>query len=93
MATIVVQHRIKDAEKFFGLTSEVTDAPDGIRTLQFCPSQDKTAAVCLWEAGSLEALQDYLEAIPGSDEITENSYYVVDDELAFGLPEQTAAGA
>ena len=93
MPTIVVQHQIKDAEKFFGLTEEVTDTPDGLGVLQFCPSEDKTAAVCVWEAGSVEALRQYLEAIPGNAEITENSYYVVDEELAFGLPEQAATSA
>ena len=92
MATIVVQHQIKD-EQFFGLTDDATDTPDGIRTLQFCPSEDKTAAVCLWEAASVEALQEYLDAVPGGAEIVENTYYAVDEELAFGLPEQASTSA
>ena len=93
MATIVAQHQIKDTDRFFGLTEEVTDTPDGLRVLQFCPSADGTRAVCLWEAGSLEALQEYLDAVPGGDEITENSYYVVDEEKAFELPERAATSA
>jgi hypothetical protein len=93
MATIVVQHRINDPEKFFGLTQEVTGgAPAGVRPRQFCPSEDKTAAVCLWEADTLEGLREYLDSMAGA-EVTENTYYVVDEQFAFGLPEQAAASA
>jgi hypothetical protein len=93
MATIVVQHRITDPEKFFGLTAEVTEnTPAGVRPLQFCPSQDRTQAVCLWEAGSVDALREYLDSIAGTD-VTENSYFAVDDEYAFGLPASAATSA
>jgi hypothetical protein len=93
MATIVVQHRINDPGKFFGLTDEVTgNAPAGVRPRQFCPSEDKTAAVCIWEAGTLDGLRNYLDSIAGP-EVTENTYYVVDERHAFGLPEQAAASA
>jgi hypothetical protein len=51
MSTIVVQHRITNPERFFGLTAEVTEnAPAGIRPQQFCPSQGRTQAVCLAES-------------------------------------------
>jgi hypothetical protein len=73
MATIVVQHRINDPEKFFGLTEEVTGgAPAGVRPRQFCPSEDKTAAVCLWEADTLDGLREYLDSMAGA-EVTENT--------------------
>jgi hypothetical protein len=88
MATIVVKHRINDPERFFGLTDEVTgNAPAAVRPRQFCPSRDKTEAVCLWEADSVEALRGYLDSIAGTD-VTENSYFEIDEEHAFGLPEQ-----
>jgi hypothetical protein len=93
MATIVVQHRINDPEKFFGLTAEVTEnAPAGVRPRQFCPSQDRTQAVCLWEADTVDALRGYLDSIAGAD-VTENSYFVINEEYAFGLPEQAATSA
>ena len=93
MATIVVQHRINDPEKFFGLTEEVTgNAPAGVRPRQFCPSQDRTEAVCLWEADSVDALRRYLDSIAGTD-VTENSYFVINEEYAFGLPEHAATSA
>jgi hypothetical protein len=90
MATIVVQHRINDPEKFFGLTTEVTEnAPAGVHPRQFCPSQDRTQAVCLWEADTVDALRGYLDSIAGAD-VTENSYFVINEAYAFGLPEQAA---
>lgn len=93
MSTIVVKHQINDPAKFFGLTEEVTgNTPAGVRPRQFCPSEDRTQAVCLWEADSVEALREYLDSIAGN-EVTENSYFVVNEEYAFGLPEQAATSA
>jgi hypothetical protein len=93
MATIVVQHRINDPETFFGLTAEVTEnAPAGVSPRQFCPSEDRAQAVCLWEAGSVDAVREYLDSIAGTD-VTENSYFVIDEEFAFGLPEHAATSA
>lgn len=93
MAIIVAQHRINDPEKFFGLTAEVTEnSPAGVRPRQFCPSEDRTQAVCLWEAPSLDTLREYLDSIAGTD-VTENSYFVINEEYAFGLPEQAATTA
>jgi hypothetical protein len=91
MATIVAQHRIHDPEKFFGLTEEVTEnAPPGVRPRQL--SQDRTEAVCLWEADSVDTLRRYLDSIAGTD-VTENTYFVIDEQYAFGLPEPAATGA
>jgi hypothetical protein len=91
-STIVVQHRITDPEGFLGRGEEVVgNAPSGVRALQFCPSQDHGTAVCLWEAESIDALRDYLD--PVSEGFAENTYYAVDEEHAFGVPDQAAARA
>jgi len=93
MASIIAQHQIKDPETFFGLTEEVLgNVPPGVQVRQFCPSEDKSRPVCLWEAPSMEALRSYLDPIAGP-EVTENLYYVVDEESAFGLPQEAAASA
>jgi hypothetical protein len=57
----------------------------------FFPSQDRSAAVCLWEADSIDALRDYLD--PATAGASENTYFEVNGELAMGLPETAAAGA
>ena len=92
MATIVAKHRIMDPERFFAMGEEVTaNAPEGVRARQFCPSEEKDEAVCLWEADSVDALSGYLD--PASAGIAENTYYVVDQEFAFGLPQEQEQAA
>ena len=92
MAIIVAQHEISDPEKFFSLTEEVLgNAPEGARAIQFCPNQDHSRATCLWEADGLDGLRTYLDQY--SSGVAENTYFEVDEQNAFGLPEQTPARA
>ena len=89
MAIIVAQHEISDPEKFFSSTEEVLgNAPAGTRALQFCPNRDHSRATCLWESDRLETLRTYLG--PYSEGVCENTYFEVDEQNAFGLPEQAA---
>ena len=90
---IVVQHRITDPEKFFSMDAgEVAGGgPPGVQGRQFFPSQDGSAAVCLWETDSIDTLRDYLD--PATADVAENTYFEVNAELAMGLPETAAAGA
>lgn len=90
---VVAQHRIIDREKFFSMNAEEVagGGPAGVRGRQFFPSQDGSAAVCLWEADSLDSLREYLD--PATAGVAENTYYAVDAERAMGLPEGAAAGA
>src|SRR5688572_23535780 len=64
---VVIQHRITDPERFFaGDPEEVaTGGPPGVKGRQFVVSQDRSAAVCLWEADSVESLRDYMEGLTG----------------------------
>ena len=90
---VVVQHRITDPEKFFSANAEEISGggPPGVQGRQFFPSQDRSAAVCLWEAPSIDALRDYLD--PATAGMSENTYFEVDGKRAMGLPETAAAGA
>jgi hypothetical protein len=90
---VVVQHRITDPEKFYSINAEEVagGGPHGVQGRQFFPSQDRSAAVCLWEADSIDALRDYLD--PATAGASENTYFEVNGELAMGLPETAAAGA
>ena len=54
-------------------------------------SQDKSAAVCLWEADSVESLRDYMDGLTGDS--AENTYFEVDGEMSMGLPEGAQASA
>ena len=90
---IVVQHRITDPEKFFSADPDeiVGAGPPGVQGRQFFPSSDRSTAVCLWEADSIDTLRDYLDSVTAG--AAENSYFEVDRELAMGLPETASAGA
>jgi hypothetical protein len=90
---IVAQHRIIDPEKFSSMDAQaVADGgPPGVELRQFFPPQDASAAICLWEADSLDAVRNYVD--PATAGVTENSYFEVDEQRAMGLPESAAAGA
>ncbi len=90
---VVIKHRIKDPEQFFaGDAEEVAKGgPPGVRGRQFLVSQDKSAAVCLWEADSVENLRNYMDGLTG--ESAENTYFEVDEEISMGLPEAARASA
>jgi hypothetical protein len=96
---VVVQHRFKDPRAALSRGAKLIKnegAPDGVRGLQFYPSSDRSAATCLWEADSVESVQEYVDTTLG--ETSENMCYEVDAELAFarqplGLPESAAIGA
>jgi hypothetical protein len=90
---VVVQHRITDPEKFFSVNAEevVENAPPGVVGRQFFPSQDRTAAACLWEGDSLDAVREYVDSVTG--DASENTYFEVNAEYAMGLPEAAGASA
>jgi hypothetical protein len=90
---IVVEHRIIDLDKFSSMdAAEVAGAGGpGFKLRQFLPPQDGSIATCLWEADSVDSLQEWLD--PATAGVTENTYIAIDDENAIGLPEAAAAGA
>jgi hypothetical protein len=89
---LVVHHRVTDREKFMATrkTSPETHRP-GVQLRHFLPARDASAADCLCEAESLDALRDYLD--PATRGFCENAYFEVASELAMGLPEPVSAGA
>jgi hypothetical protein len=96
---IVVQHQFKDPRTAFSRGEKLIKnegAPAGVRGLQFYPSTDGSAATCLWEADSVEAIQGYVDSTLGDSSV--NTCYEVDAEQAFaerplGLPASAAVGA
>jgi ubiquinone/menaquinone biosynthesis C-methylase UbiE len=84
---VIAKHRINDAETFFSLAQVAAEqAPPGVYGRQFCPSRDRTEAVCLWEAGSVATVQDYIDSLVG--DASENAYFQVSAELAIGIPQE-----
>ena len=82
---IVVRHDITNQQAFFAAAEAVaSNAPQGVKPLQFLPSTDGKQAVCLWEAKSVDAVKNYLETKVGKS--SKNLYYAVDSKVAMGLP-------
>ena len=96
---VVVQHRFSDPETALSRGEKLIkneDAPPGVKGLQFYPSQDHSAATCLWESDSVEAVQEYVDTTLGDS--SENTCYEVDAGMAFsrqplGIAETAAIGA
>ena len=95
---VVVQHQFTDPQVALSRGQKLIkneDAPPGVRGLQFYPSRDRSAATCLWEADSVEAVQRYVDST--LDDSSENTCYEVDAEHAFarqplGIAETAAIG-
>ena len=89
---VIAHHDIQDAETAFSRGEKLIageGAPAGVRVLQFYPAADGSKATCLWEAGSVQAVQDYVDATLGDS--SRNTTYQVNAEAAFaerplGLP-------
>lgn len=81
---VVVQHRIKDPQVAFARGEALIKnegAPDGVRGLQFYPSQDGSAVTCLWEAPSVDVIRGYVDSTLGDS--SENTCYEVNAEQSF----------
>lgn len=84
-----VIHRFNDADAAFSRGERmIEDAPAGMTGREFYPAKDMTAATCLWEAESVDALRDYIDGTLGDS--AENTYFEVNREMAAGLPEGAA---
>ncbi|MGE5273507.1 MAG: hypothetical protein ACM3QU_07080 [Verrucomicrobiota bacterium] len=81
---VVVQHRIKDPDAAFERGQKLITgegAPEGCRSLQFYPSDDRSAVACLFEAGSLKDVEEFVDSTLG--DASENAYFAVDAEHAY----------
>jgi hypothetical protein len=81
---VVVQHRLTDPPTAFARGERLKHgegAPPGTRVLQFLPSQDGTLVTCLWESGSVEDVQSFVDATLGNASV--NLCYPVEPTAAF----------
>jgi hypothetical protein len=83
-----VIHRISDPETAQSSGQALFEPHEGVRLLQFCPSQDFSAATCIWEAESVDAVRELVD--PTLGDASEQTYYAVATEQAVGLPEAAA---
>jgi hypothetical protein len=91
---VAIVHKVQDGQAFLSRGERLVDpskAPPGVVPRQFCPSKDLSAATCVWEAGSVDAVRDYVDSTLG--DASDNTYFEVNTEYAQGLPEPAAAQA
>lgn len=80
---IVAIHDIRNAEKFWGAIQQAP-VPKGMRIPYVLPATTGNRAVCLWEADSLEAVRDLVDATVGDS--SKNEFFQVQRSNAQGLP-------
>jgi hypothetical protein len=91
---VAIVHKVQDGQAFLSEGKRLADpsnAPAGVVPRQFCPSNDLSAATCVWEAGSVDAVRDYVDSTLG--DASDNTYFEINTEYAQGLPEPAAAQA
>jgi hypothetical protein len=91
---VAVVHRVKDPQAMLERGQALNDpanAPSGVVGHQFCPSKDLSAATCVWEGDSVDAVRDYIDGTLGDS--SDNTYFEINTEYAQGLPQQAAARA
>ncbi len=91
---VAIVHKVQDGQAFLSRGERLTDpsnAPAGVVGRQFCPSKDLSAATCVWEGDSLDAVREYIDSTLGDS--SENTYFEINTEYALGLPEPATAQA
>ena len=81
---VVVEHQIKNPEVAFVRGERLIKAqgaPPATRVLQFYPSRDRSSVVCLWDAPSVETVQEYVDAALGDS--SQNTCWEVETDHAF----------
>lgn len=87
---VVVNHQINDAPKFWATTQSATAAlPAGLKVIHTFPSPDGRKAVCVWEAGSVEAVRSFLD--PATAGVARNDYFEAPNKEGMAMPKLTRA--
>jgi hypothetical protein len=90
---VVVNHVINDTSKFWAAAQSVTaNLPTGLKVIHTFPSPDGRKAVCVWEAGSVEAVRSFLD--PATAGMARNDYFQSPNKEGMAMPTLArAAGA
>jgi len=82
---IIAHHNISDPAGFWAAAEEVTkNLPANLKLHGVYPSADGKTGTCLWEADTVQEVQDFLDKNAGP--FAKNFCYEVNVERSFGLP-------
>ena len=80
-----VNHTISNPGEFWGRAQKaLPNLPAGIKIHGVFPNETMDLGTCIWEADSLQHIQEYLEAAVG--DVSKNDYMVINAANAMGLP-------
>ena len=90
---VIAQHtHITDPAAFWAKAQTVTTtAPAGCSVYSVFPSQDGKSGTCVWEANSVNELQQFLDT--ASEGMATNFCYEVNEVSSVGLPERKKAAS
>ncbi|MFN2540175.1 MAG: hypothetical protein ABR549_18760 [Mycobacteriales bacterium] len=77
---ITAIHKISDPAKFW----TAAQLPPGVALRSALPNGDGSRGVCLWEAESVETVQQLVDG--AFSDVSENEYFEVNVQNAVGLP-------
>jgi hypothetical protein len=82
---VIAHHNISDPENFWAGAKEVVKNLTGsLKVHGIYPATDAKTGTCLWEADTVEEVQQFLDKNAG--QFAKNFCYQVDVEKAIGLP-------
>jgi len=81
---VVIHHQVTDPATFWSIISEeIEHPPTGIELLLSLPNRHATVEFSLWNAESLESLQQWIEE--NVRHVSRNTFYPIEAANAFGL--------
>ncbi len=91
---LVIAHHtnINNPETFWAKAQTVVAAaPAGTKVHSVYPSQDGKTGTCVWEGGSVDEIQKFLDK--AAEGMATNFCYEVNEATAFGVPERKKESA
>lgn len=85
---IIVNHKINNTKDFWASAQKsLPELPaSGVkRIIQVMPNADMTLATCVWEADSIEVLDNYLRS--KVHDFSTETYYELNSAAAMGMPQ------
>jgi len=88
---IIAEHEISNPKTFWETAQAATAAlPSTLKLHQVLPNGEGTKAVCLWEAGTVDQVREFVEGAVGK--VSRNTYFAVEAQNAVGLPTSIRTG-
>ena len=82
---VIAHHDVSDPAGFWAAAEQVTkNLPANLKLHGVYPARDGKTGTCLWEAGNVEEVQQFLDKNAG--QFAKNFCYEVNVEKSFGLP-------